>query len=204
MLRAGVPLLLLAALMAGCPMGTPTTAASATPTPVPSVMPTFHTNLPSPQASYAPIAPLKKAGTDAPPWPAPSDTASHIHEAKLDIMATEAFQYHVHSHLDVYVNGQKVEVPGLIGIDPQGTFISPLHTHSGDGVLHIEAPAKAVITLGQALTEWGVSPEGFTAYVNGAKQDDVAGIALADHLEIALVYGDAPNPIPSTYPVGAP
>lgn len=206
MLRAGVPLLILAAFMAGCPQATPPTAASASPTAsaTPSATPTFHTNLPSPQGSYAPIGALKKAGTDAPPWPAPEDVASHIHEAKLDIMATEAFQYHVHSHLDVYVNGQNVEVPGLIGIDPQGTFISPLHTHSSDGVLHIEAPAKAVITLGQALTEWGVSPEGFTAYVNGEKQLDVAGVALADHLQIALVYGQAPDPIPSTYPVGAP
>jgi hypothetical protein len=166
-------------------------------------MSSFHTVLPSPQASYAPIAPLKKAGVDAPPWPAPDDTASHIHEAKLDLMASEAFAYHIHSHLDVYVNGQKVEVPGLIGIDPKGTFISPLHTHSPDGVLHIEAPAKAVITLGQFLTEWGVSPEGFTAYVNGVQTADVAGIQLQDRLEIALVFGQAPSPIPSAPPPGS-
>jgi hypothetical protein len=208
MLRAGVPLLLLTALMAGCPATAPQFPAQPSASPsasaVPSAQPSLHTNLPSPQASYAPIAALKVAGKDAAPWPAPADPAAHIHAAKLDAMASEAFVYHVHAHLDVYVNGEKVEVPGLIGIDPQGTFISPLHTHSNDGILHIEAPAKAVITLGQALTEWGVSPEGFKGYVDGKEVADVAGIELIDKRQIALVFGTAPAAIPSAYPATGP
>ncbi|MDB5100441.1 MAG: hypothetical protein JWM80_4862 [Cyanobacteria bacterium RYN_339] len=208
MRRAGLPLLFLTALLTGCPpiatVTPPGGSASPAASAMPSAQPSLHTNLPSPQASYAPIAALKVAGKDAPPWPAPEDVASHIHAAKLDAMPGESFVYHVHSHLDVFVDGKKVDVPGLVGIEPKGLFISPLHTHSNDGILHIEAPAQAVITLEQFLTEWGVSPAGFKGYVDGKETADVASIQLVDKRQIALVFGTAPATIPSAYPPGSP
>ena len=90
----------------------------------------------------------------------------------------EFFTYHVHAHLDVFVNGQRVQIPGGIGIDLTdpgvhrgGTdgaptygyiklcprpCISPLHTHDATGVLHIEAPTKTRFTLGQFFHQWRV------------------------------------------------
>jgi hypothetical protein len=87
---------------------------------------------------------------------------------------------HVHSHLDVFVNGAPVRVPSGIGIaihDPavhhakltDGTMaygsinppcaqpcISPLHTHYDDGILHTEAKQNQFNNLGEFFTEWKV------------------------------------------------
>jgi hypothetical protein len=91
----------------------------------------------------------------------------------------EELAYHVHAHLNVFVNGQAVTVPAGIGINihdpavhqfqaPSGTAyggitlcaqpcISPLHTHDASGVLHTESSQiDKPNRLGQFFTEWGV------------------------------------------------
>jgi hypothetical protein len=92
----------------------------------------------------------------------------------------EFFAYHVHAHLDVFVDGKRVVVPAGIGIDisdpavhrfpnPDGSIgyggisppckdpcISPLHTHQPDGVLHTESARAHPNRLGQFFTEWAV------------------------------------------------
>ncbi len=89
---------------------------------------------------------------------------------------TELLQYHVHSHLDVFVDGEPLVVPGGIGIsrsvpprEIEGETlyvlgdrpcskpcISSLHTHADDGILHTESPVEQPNTLGEFFTEWGV------------------------------------------------
>jgi len=93
----------------------------------------------------------------------------------------ERLTYHVHAHLDVFVNGQKVVVPAGIGINihdpgvhvfpniagatgygginpPCATAcISPLHTHDVSGVLHTESSTVKDNTLRQFFVEWGVT-----------------------------------------------
>jgi hypothetical protein len=114
------------------------------------------------------------------PWPRPNDTLSLTTSAGLKPETHEFFDYHVHAHLDIFVNGRRVRVPGGIGIDitnpgvkrlrlPDGTFafgginppckkpcISPLHTHASDGVLHTESQNHHPNELGQFFTEWRV------------------------------------------------
>jgi hypothetical protein len=134
---------------------------------------------------------------------------------------------HVHSHLDVFVNGTKVAVPAGIGIDvhnkavhtftnPQdGTIgyggiaspcdkpcISPLHTHFDDGVLHTEAKKNQFNRLGQFFTEWGVKlPAKAKVYVDGKPfKGNPHAIQLKDKREIALVVGKPPAKIPSKFP----
>jgi hypothetical protein len=91
----------------------------------------------------------------------------------------EHLAYHVHSHLDVFVNGKRVIVPAGIGIDirskgvhhgplPDGSIgygsivrcprvcISPLHTHADLGFLHTETDNPVPNRLGQFFVEWGV------------------------------------------------
>jgi hypothetical protein len=91
----------------------------------------------------------------------------------------EHLEFHVHSHLDVYLNGKKVRIPAGIGIDIHGSdvhrfpmsdgtvayggivkckqpCISPLHTHDDTGVLHTETSTATPNTLGQFFVEWGV------------------------------------------------
>ncbi len=113
-----------------------------------------------------------------PPWPAPSDPLARAVAAGLVPEIREQLTYHVHSHLDVFVDGTPVVVPAGIGIaiDDPGvkTFdtdegpayggiegcdqpcISPLHTHDATGILHTESATPDPNTLGQFFVEWGV------------------------------------------------
>lgn len=112
-------------------------------------------------------------------WPAPSDPLGLAVEAGLEPDVSEHLDNHVHAHLDVFVDGEPVEVPGGIGInveDPDvGTFpepdgsttyggielcrkpcISPLHTHTASGIIHTESKTPEPNTLGEFFVEWGV------------------------------------------------
>jgi hypothetical protein len=124
----------------------------------------------------APPAPTPSVA--AAPWPAPSDPLGLARSAGLVPDVREYFTFHVHAHLDVFVNGSPVLVPAGIGINiddpavhhastPYGPgyggitmcaqpCISPLHTHQGDGVIHTEAREKQPFRLGQFFTEWDV------------------------------------------------
>ncbi len=129
-------------------------------------------NGPKESGSPTPGAPLEL-------WPAPADPMSLTEEADLEPERIEHLAYHVHSHLDVFVDGEPVLVPGGIGIniedpgvqtfnDPGGVTyggiqlpcddpcISPLHTHASFGIIHTESKSDAGNTLGQFFVEWGV------------------------------------------------
>jgi hypothetical protein len=120
-------------------------------------------------------APVPKAA----PWPAPSDPMALTRKAGLVPEVNEHLEFHVHSHLDIFVNGKKVKIPAGIGIDtkdravhsgqvPDGSTayggivkcpkvcISPLHTHADYGLLHTETTKPKPNTLGQFFVEWNV------------------------------------------------
>jgi hypothetical protein len=154
-------------------------------------------------------------GDVAPPWPAPADAAAAVSAAGLPMLAEEGVVEHIHSHLDVFVDGQRVQVPSDIGIDRNRGGISPLHTHDTSGVIHIESPVKRAFSLGEFFTEWDVSlsadnvgalrvGNGKTVrvYVNGdLRTGNPAAITFGPHDEVALLYG-TPNPgetVPDSY-----
>ena len=114
------------------------------------------------------------------PWPAPSDPLDRAVAAGLEPETHEFLNFHVHAHLDVFVNGSPIEVPAGIGIDITDpavhttqsdlgpTYggidpacdepcISPLHTHDPTGIVHTESAVDDPNTLGQFFTEWGVA-----------------------------------------------
>lgn len=118
-----------------------------------------------------------------PSWPAPNDPMARARAAKLVPETAESLAHHVHSHLDVFVDGRAVTVPAGIGIDIENpgvhTFgsgndvsyggiskpcstpcISPLHTHDTTGIVHTESATTESNTLGQLFTEWGVRFDG--------------------------------------------
>jgi hypothetical protein len=126
---------------------------------------------------------------------------------------------HIHQHLDLFVNGRRVQVPACIGIDPQLQFISPLHTHDTTGVLHVESPEPTAFTLGQFFEVWGVPLSArqigglrvgggkvLRAWVNGRPlAGDPAALRLASHQQIVLAYGTAgqmPARPPSSFEFG--
>jgi hypothetical protein len=125
------------------------------------------------------VAPAPTPKSGAVPWPAPKHAMALARAAGLVPEVNEHLAYHVHSHLDVYVNGKHVTVPAGIGIDiqdpavqhgpgPDGhtayggitrcpkVCISPLHTHADTGVLHTETTTPKPNHLGQFFVEWGV------------------------------------------------
>jgi hypothetical protein len=53
--------------------------------------------------------------------------------------------YHIHIHLSIYINGKSVTIPQGIGIGAGNRCYYWTHTHTSDGIIHIEAPSKADI-----------------------------------------------------------
>jgi len=130
-------------------------------------------------ASAPSVSAAPRPAHGAAPWQAPSDPLRRIRLAGLRPEYREFLSYHVHAHLDVFVNGHAEPVPAGIGIeirDPgvrhavdtngepvyggisrcQHPCISPLHTHDYSGELHTEAQHERPNTLGEFFIEWNV------------------------------------------------
>ena len=90
------------------------------------------------------------------PWPANgSRLAQRLATLGLPALGVEGTALHIHEHLDVFVDGERVVVPAGVGIDPASRFISPLHTHDTSGVIHVESPTVRPFTLGEFFGVWG-------------------------------------------------
>ncbi|MEI8105531.1 MAG: hypothetical protein WCH31_06785 [Actinomycetes bacterium] len=85
--------------------------------------------------------------------------------------ASEKVALHIHTHLTIFVNGAARQVPYGIGIgtplqganDATGPFVTQgacfawLHTHTADGIIHVESPVKRAYSLGQFFDVWGLT-----------------------------------------------
>ena len=131
----------------------------------------------------------------------------------------EQAAFHIHAHLDIFINGQPYTIPSQIGIVSDRCFYW-LHTHDESGVIHIESPTTRDFTLGQFFDIWNKkfsnsqifgnivnSKNTLSVYVNGIKVNpgvNYTDIKLNAHDEIAIVYGKSSpqrnnNVIPSKY-----
>jgi hypothetical protein len=145
----------------------------------------------------------------APPWNAGEATLQqHLSDVHLDPLPAEALAFHIHQHLDIYVNGKHVTVPAFVGIF-DNSFITEMHTHATDGILHVESAKVRPYTLGQFFGEWSVR---LTAsclgrycgnlhwWLNGVAQTgDPASLVLKSHQEIVIAAGEPPFPVPKSY-----
>ena len=121
----------------------------------------------------------------------------------------EGLGMHFHAHLDIFENGKHVVVPALIGINAGAGWLTELHTHDARGVMHIEARKPRDFILGQFVAVWGVFLnsrcigaycDGLRWYVDGKRQSgNPQDLLLKPHQETALVVGNPPKKIPSTY-----
>ncbi len=181
----------------------------------------------------ASAAPIPRSGE--PPWPRPDDTITLARRAGIEPDRKEYLTYHVHAHLDVFVNGEPVTVPAALGIEVQDpgvkTFedvgkpteyggieecsqacIASLHTHSEDGVVHIEAPKRADYRLGQFFELWDMrltarcvgaycaprSP--IAVFVDGRRlRTNPADLVFEEGQEVAIVIGSPPKAIPREF-----
>lgn len=129
------------------------------------------------------------------------------------LMATE---YHVHTHLSIFLNGTMLQIPEHAGIVPatasRGGCTYPLHTHDATGKIHVESTVPMRFTLGQFFAIWGqplstTNVGGLTGlpvviYIaDGTSVTRYAGdpgeIELTSHREITIQVGSPISAIPN-------
>jgi hypothetical protein len=124
--------------------------------------------------------------------------------------AQEQLVYHIHAHVTIWINGEKVQVPQGVGIAQDSSCIYWLHTHAANGVIHIESPSEKVYTVGNFLDIWGGpfqtlqyrseldQTSGWKVYVNGKPVDGkFRDVPLNAHDVITLAY-NSPGIQPDT------
>ena len=137
--------------------------------------------------------------TGPPPWPA-QKTGLDERVVGLGFPPVGDESYHAHALLTVYVDGQQVPVPADLGYDQRGAH-SSLHTHTPDGVIHMEADDPYPYTLAHVMTTWGVKFDATTlggdtaagdakvhVYVNGEPAGPDAPLKDGDNVVVA--YGE--------------
>ncbi|HET6864359.1 MAG TPA: hypothetical protein VFH80_00470 [Solirubrobacteraceae bacterium] len=217
-----VLLLIVACAVAAC--GSSSSSSSNSQSPAASATTTTTASSTS-TTSTAQAATGQKLGPEAMPLEAgaplaPASTTTQGGGATVDgiqCAPVEQLAYHIHSHLQVYVNGQPRALPaaiGMLGPVAQQTAYGPfygaqqciywLHTHASDGVIHIESPTKRIYTLGNFFDEWhqplsrsqvaGAKGK-VSAFLNGkAWKQDPRSIPLSPHASIQLDVGEPTVP----------
>jgi hypothetical protein len=204
---------LLALAVAGCGGSSSTTNSGSTSTGTTATTTVASAQTPGPEG-----VPLEQGPTLA---PAGTTSPSRDVDQVLKCAPIEQLAYHIHAHLQVYVDGQPRALPGAIGmIDPvaEQTQYGPfwgaegcyyyLHTHASDGIIHIESPTAKIYTLGQFFDEWDQPLSGdqvagdkgtVTAIVGGKPwTKSPRDIPLDPHQTIELAVG---KPVPAFVPV---
>jgi hypothetical protein len=133
-------------------------------------------------------------------------------EGVIECAPLEQLAYHIHIHLQVYVDGQSRSIPAAIGLlgsvyenTPYGRFYGAqkcyywLHTHASDGIIHVESPTKRIYTLGIFFDEWrqplssdqvATAHGKVTAFLNGKPwTKSLRDIPLEPHNQIQLDVG---------------
>lgn len=106
---------------------------------------------------------------------------------------------HIHPRLYLNVNGKPYFVPQNVGIEPDlwkyhaldqygMKGMAPLHTHTADGMLHVESMIIRNYTLGEFLDIWGLDLQGETisVSVDGEPISDYRNHVLKDEESIIM------------------
>ena len=99
-----------------------------------------------------------------------TQTGSSVDGIACNTLAKEVTKYHIHTHVTVYVDGRQKRLPPGVGITKpaivekyaSGNFYDVglydclywLHTHAGDGIIHVESPTRQNFTLGEFFDIW--------------------------------------------------
>ena len=192
-----------AMVLAGCG------SSSSSPSATRAASSTSATTTPTAAAQLGPEGVLLEQGPVLAPasTTTPGTTVDGVQCAPIEQLA-----YHIHAHLQVYLNGAPRELPAAIGLigpvaqqTPEGPFYGAercyywLHTHASDGIIHIESPTPRIYTLGDFFDEWGqplgadrvASAQGkVTASLDGKPwTKSPRGIPLEPHAVIQLDVG---------------
>lgn len=180
------------------------------------------------KATVAPGAPGPE-GAPVPAGPSLAPLSASVTGQRINGIScntTEQLVYHIHVHLDLFVNGVAAQVPAGIGIpspkfqqSPDGPFVGGgkcfywLHTHAADGIIHIESPRQQHYLLDDFFAIWGqplntttLGPHSgrITSFVNGRPfRGDPGTIVLTANRVIQIDFGTpVVGPQPFTFPPG--
>ncbi len=110
---------------------------------------------------------------------------------------------HIHQHLAVLDHGKPIGVPDDVGRPLIGQCFYWLHTHTPDGIIHVESPSFHTFTLGNFFDIWGqplsrtdvagAKPrkgERVQVWVDGSRYTgDPRKIELTQHLDVTIEVG---------------
>jgi len=103
--------------------------------------------------------------------------------AGISCDAMEGQRIHIHQHLVILNHGKPVDIPFDIGRPQTARCLYWVHTHTPDGIIHIEAPAERKFTLGDFFEIWGQPLTRLQA------AGDPRKIVLASHTDITIMAG---------------
>jgi hypothetical protein len=117
--------------------------------------------------------------------------------------AQEGQRIHIHQHLAIFDHGKEMTVPQFIGIPQASRCIYWLHTHTPDGIIHVEAPRDRSFALGDFFAVWGQpldrthaasattrKRESMRVFLNGVRYTgNPAQIPLTAHADIVIEVG---------------
>jgi hypothetical protein len=123
--------------------------------------------------------------------------------------AMEGSRIHIHQHLVLLDHGNPVPIPADVGQVPARSCLYWIHTHTPDGIIHIESPQSRTFTLADFFAIWGQpinrtqvasirAKKGTTlkVWVNGEPyHGDPGTIPLVAHADIVIEAGP-PFPVP--------
>ena len=132
--------------------------------------------------------------------------------AGISCDAQEGQRIHIHQHLLILDKGKPVDIPPNVGQPAMRRCIYWLHTHTPDGIIHIEAPQNRSFTLGDFFKVWAQPlSQTVAASARAAKGEklkvwldgkpfagDPATIPLNAHTDIVIEAGP-PFPAPPRF-----
>lgn len=92
----------------------------------------------------------QRAGRTA---PSPAPQGDPVSGISCDAM--EGARLHTHQHLVLIDHGKEVTIPADVGQRPARNCLYWVHTHTADGIIHIESPQPRTFTLADFFTIWG-------------------------------------------------
>ena len=132
--------------------------------------------------------------------------------AGISCDAMEGMRIHIHQHLTLIDHGNAVLIPPNVGRPLIRPCLYWVHTHTPDGIIHIESPTARTFTLGDFFSVWGQplsrtqaasmkSAKGapLKFWVNGKPYSgDPRKIQLTAHADVVIEVGP-PYPTPPKF-----
>jgi hypothetical protein len=110
---------------------------------------------------------------------------------------------HIHQHVAIRDHGKPIEIPEDVGRPLVANCFYWIHTHTPDGIIHVESPTFHAFTLGNFFDIWGQpltrtnvagakprAHENIVVWVDGHRYTgDPRAIALTQHLDVTIEVG---------------